>query len=37
MKEPKVHILMSTYNGHKFLREQLDSILNRHIVILLYM
>ena len=29
MKEPKVHILMSTYNGHKFLREQLDSIFKQ--------
>ena len=29
MEEPKVHILMSTYNGHKFLREQLDSIFKQ--------
>ena len=29
MKEPKVHILMSTYNGHKYLREQLDSIFKQ--------
>ena len=25
----KVNIVMSTYNGEKFLREQLDSLLNQ--------
>ena len=28
-KNPKVQILLATYNGEKFLREQLDSILNQ--------
>ena len=26
---PKVQILLATYNGEKFLREQLDSIINQ--------
>ena len=29
MKEKKVAVIMSTYNGEKFIREQLDSILNQ--------
>ena len=29
MKEPKVCVLMSTYNGEKYLREQIDSILKQ--------
>ena len=29
MKTPKVLVLMSTYNGERFLREQLDSILSQ--------
>ena len=28
-KNPKVQILLATYNGEKFLREQLDSIVNQ--------
>tara|TARA_B100000212_G_scaffold338952_1_gene316452 strand:+ start:1620 stop:2465 length:846 start_codon:yes stop_codon:yes gene_type:complete len=28
-KNPKVQILLATYNGEKFLREQLDSIINQ--------
>ena len=28
-KKPKVQILLATYNGEKFLREQLDSIVNQ--------
>ena len=28
-KNPKIQILLATYNGEKFLREQLDSILNQ--------
>ena len=28
-KNPKIEILLATYNGEKFLREQLDSILNQ--------
>tara|TARA_Y100000589_G_C27066043_1_gene593354 strand:- start:94 stop:939 length:846 start_codon:yes stop_codon:yes gene_type:complete len=28
-KRPKVQILLATYNGEKFLREQLDSIVNQ--------
>lgn len=33
MKE-QIDILMATYNGKKFLKEQIDSILNKHIQIL---
>ena len=29
IKNPKVQILLATYNGEKFLREQLDSIINQ--------
>lgn len=29
MKEKKVAVIMSTYNGEKFVREQLDSIVNQ--------
>lgn len=29
MKEKKVAVIMSTYNGERFIREQLDSILNQ--------
>ena len=29
MKKPKVHVLLSTYNGEKYLREQLDSIFDQ--------
>ncbi len=29
MKEKKVAVIMSTYNGEKFIKEQLDSILNQ--------
>lgn len=29
LSEPKVEILMATYNGEKYLRKQLDSILNQ--------
>ena len=29
MKEKKVAVIMSTYNGELFIREQLDSILNQ--------
>ena len=29
MKEPKVTVLMSVYNGEKYLREAIDSILNQ--------
>lgn len=29
MKEPKVCVVMSTYNGEKYLREQIDSILKQ--------
>ena len=32
MKNPKVLVLMSTYNGERFLREQLDSILSQQDV-----
>ena len=28
-KTPKVQILLATYNGERFLREQLDSIINQ--------
>ena len=28
-KNPKVQILLATYNGEKYLREQLDSIINQ--------
>ena len=28
-KNPKVQILLATYNGERFLREQLDSIINQ--------
>ena len=28
-KNPKVQILLATYNGEKFLRKQLDSIINQ--------
>ncbi len=28
-ENPKVQILLATYNGQKFLREQLDSIINQ--------
>ena len=28
-KNPKVQILLATFNGEKFLREQLDSIVNQ--------
>ena len=28
-KNPKVQILLATYNGEKFLREQLESIINQ--------
>lgn len=28
-KRPSVAVLMSTYNGEKYLREQLDSILSQ--------
>ena len=28
-KNPKVQILLATYNGENFLREQLDSIVNQ--------
>ena len=29
MKEKKVAVIMSTYNGEKFIKEQLDSILTQ--------
>ncbi len=29
MENKKVAVIMSTYNGEKFVREQLDSILNQ--------
>ena len=29
MKEKKVAVIMSTYNGERFVREQIDSILNQ--------
>ena len=29
MENKKVAVIMSTYNGEKFIREQLDSILNQ--------
>lgn len=32
MKQPLVMVLMSTYNGEQFLREQLDSIINQKSV-----
>jgi glycosyltransferase involved in cell wall biosynthesis len=32
VKNPKVLVLMSTYNGERFLREQLDSILSQQDV-----
>ena len=32
MRQPFVMVLMSTYNGERFLREQLDSILNQKSV-----
>ncbi len=28
---PKVNIVMSTYNGEKYIKEQLDSILTRNL------
>ena len=28
-KDPRVQILLATYNGESFLREQLDSIVNQ--------
>ena len=28
-KNPNIQILLATYNGEKFLREQIDSILNQ--------
>lgn len=30
MKEKRVKILLSTYNGEKYIEEQLDSLLNQH-------
>ena len=29
MSDKKVAVIMSTYNGEKFIKEQLDSILNQ--------
>lgn len=29
MESQKVQVLMSTYNGERFLREQIESILNQ--------
>lgn len=29
---PKICVLMSTYNGHKYIREQIDSVLNQQDV-----
>ena len=31
MSKIKVQILMSTYNGEKYIRKQLDSIMNQDI------
>ena len=30
--KPKVYVMMSTYNGEKYIREQLDSILAQNHV-----
>ena len=36
MSKIKVQILMSTYNGEKYIRKQLDSIMNQEIPVSLY-
>ena len=36
MSKIKVQILMSTYNGEKYIRKQLDSIMNQDIPVSLY-